>query len=65
MNNEPFEFYNLFGEIKEIIDLIFIELKFFKKQLNKVIKLLPYFTNKKFFDISTFKWDFIKQMLYR
>ena len=65
MNNEPFEFYNLFGEIKEIIDLIFIELKFFKKQLNKVIKLLPYFINKIFFDISTFKWDFIKQMLYR
>ena len=46
MNNEPFKFYDLFGEIKEIMDLIFIELNFFKKELNEVIALLPYFIKK-------------------
>lgn len=69
MNNEPFEFYyDIFGEIREIMDLIFIELEFFKKQLNKIIEILPYFIkNQKLGseNLILLKKDFIKQMLYR
>ena len=56
MNNEPFNFYYEIGEIKTIMDLIFIELIDFKQNLNKVIELFPYFIKiKDLIDISIIK----------
>ena len=47
INNEPFNFYDIFGELREIMDLIFIELEFFKKQLHKVMECCFYFIKKR------------------
>ena len=42
INNEPFDFFD-FGEIKEVMDLIVIELKTFKKLLQDFITHCRYF----------------------
>ena len=70
INNEPFDFYDTFWELREIMDLIFIELEFFKKQLHKVMEsYLCFVKMKKNYNLSDIlrilKEDFIKQMLYR
>ena len=46
LNNEPFDFFD-FGEIKEIMDLIHIELMTFKKLLEELIMICPFFIIKK------------------
>ena len=43
MNNEPFDFFDSLGEIREIIDFIDIELKNFKKLLTDLQTICPYF----------------------
>ena len=43
MNNEPFDFFDSLGEIREIMDFIDIELKNFKKLLNDLLSICPYF----------------------
>ena len=43
MNNEPFDFFDSLGEIREIMDFIDIELKNFKKLLTDLITICPYF----------------------
>ena len=43
MNNEPFDFFDSLGEIREIMDLIDIELKNFKKLLTDLLTICPYF----------------------
>ena len=43
MNNEPFDFFDSIGEIKEIMDFIDIELKHFKKMLKDLLLLCPFF----------------------
>ena len=43
MNNEPFDFFDSLGEIIEIMDFIDIELKNFKKLLNDLLTICPYF----------------------
>ena len=43
MNNEPFGFFDSLGEIREIVDFIGIELKNFKKLLNDLLTICPYF----------------------
>ena len=42
MNNEPFNFFD-FGEIKQIMDLIDIELRNFKKLLKDLVLICPFF----------------------
>ena len=39
MNNEPFDFFNSLGEIREIMDFIDIELKNFKKLLTDLLTI--------------------------
>ena len=41
MNSEPFDFFD-FGEVKEIMDFIDIELKHFKKLLKDLLQLCPF-----------------------
>ena len=43
MNNEPFDFFDSLGEIREIMDFIDIELKNFKKLLTDLLTICPYF----------------------
>ena len=43
MNNEPFDFFDSLGEIREIMDFIDIELENFKKLLNDLLTICPYF----------------------
>ena len=43
MNNEPFDFFNSLGEIREIMDFIDIELKNFKKLLTDLLTICPYY----------------------
>ena len=43
MNNEPFDFCDSLGEIREIIDFIDIELKNFKKLLTDLLTIYQYF----------------------
>ena len=43
MNNKPFNFFYSFGEIKEIMDFIDMELKNFKKLLADLLTICPYF----------------------
>ena len=43
MNNEPFDFYDSIGEIKEIMDLIDIELRKFKNLLIDLLTICPFF----------------------
>ena len=43
MDNEPFDFFDSLGEIREIMDFIDIELKNFKKLLNDLLSICPYF----------------------
>ena len=64
MNNEPFDFFDL-GEIKEIMDFIFIELEHFKKKFIKVTELLPFIMGKDLITAKIIKKDFIYQLLYR
>ena len=42
MNKEPFDFFD-FGEIKQIMDLINIELSNFKKLLKDLVLICPFF----------------------
>ena len=46
INNEPFDFFG-FGEIKEIMDLKHMELIIFKKLLEDLIEICPFFIIKK------------------
>ena len=52
MNNEPFNIFD-FGEIKQIMDLIDIELRNFKKLLKDLVLISPFFikNGKKYRDI--------------
>ena len=52
MNKEPFDFFD-FGEIKQIMDLINIELSNFKKLLKDLVLICPFFIKncKKYRDI--------------
>ena len=43
MNHERFDFFDSLGEIREIMDLIDIELKNFKKLLTGLLTICPYF----------------------
>ena len=43
MNNEPFDFFDSLGEIREIMDFIDIELKNFKKLLTDLLTICQYF----------------------
>ena len=43
MNNEPFDFFDSLGEIREIMDFIDKELKNFKKLLTDLLTICPYF----------------------
>ena len=43
MNNEPFDFFDSLGEIREIMDFIDIELRNFKKLLTDLLTISPYF----------------------
>ena len=43
LDNEPFDFFDSLGEIREIMDFIDIELKNFKKLLNDLLSICPYF----------------------
>ena len=43
LDNEPFDFCDSLGEIREIMDFIDIELKNFKKLLNDLLSICPYF----------------------
>ena len=47
MNNEPFDFFDLLGEIREIMDFIDMELKTFKKLLTDLLSICPYFIKNK------------------
>ena len=42
-NNEPFNFFDSLGEIREMMDFINIELKNFKKLLTDLLTICPYF----------------------
>ena len=42
-NNEPFDFFDSLGEIREMMDFINIELKNFKKLLTDLLTICPYF----------------------
>ena len=43
MNNEPFDFFDSVGEIREIMDFIDKELKNFKELLTDLLIICPYF----------------------
>ena len=43
MNNEPFDFFDSLGEIREIMDFIDMELRNFKKLLIDLLTICPYF----------------------
>ena len=43
MNDEPFDFFDSLGEIREIMDFIDIELKNFKKLWTDLLTTCPYF----------------------
>ena len=43
MNNEPFDFFDSIGEIREIMDFIDKELKNFKELLTDLLIICPYF----------------------
>ena len=43
MNNQPFDFFDSLGEIREIMDFIDIELKIFKMLLTDLLTICPYF----------------------
>ena len=47
VNNEPFDFFDLLGEIREIMDFIDMELKTFKKLLTDLLSICPYFIKNK------------------
>ena len=64
MDNEPFDFFD-FGEIKGIMDLIFIESEHFKKFFTKLTELLPFILGKDLITAKIIKKDFIYQLLYR
>ena len=42
MKNEPFDFFDSLGEIREIMDLIDIEWKNFKKLLTDLLTICPF-----------------------
>lgn len=68
MNDEPFDFYDTIGEIREIMNLIFAELELFKGQLREFIRAYLGFIKKKYNlneMLRIINEDFIKQMLYR
>lgn len=68
MNDEPFDFYDTIGEIREIMNLIFAELELFKGQLREFIRAYLGFIKKKYNlneMLRIINKDFIKQMLYR
>ena len=64
INNEPFDFFDI-GEIKEIMDFIFIELEYFKEKFTEVTELLPIIMGKNLSTTKIIKKDFIYQLLYR
>ena len=47
MINEPFDFFDLLGEIRQIMDFIDMELKTFKKLLTDLLTICPYLIKNK------------------
>ena len=66
MNNEPFDFFDSLGEIREIMDLTDIKLKKFKKLFTVLLTICPYFIkNGRNKYVSEMMEDFLFQLRNR